>query len=102
MTEKQVELKLNDHEHEIKSIKHRMNEVEKKQSEIETLTLSVNKLAINMEHMLHEQKEQGERLKTLESEPAETAKYYRRTIVTGIVTAVVGAIVGAILALIIH
>lgn len=101
MTDNQVELKLNDHEHEIKSIKHRVTDIEKKQGEIETLALSVNKLAINMEHMLNEQKEQGRRLQRLESEPAETAKYYRRTIVTAIITTFAGAIIGAVLALII-
>ena len=46
MTEQEVALKLNDHDHEIKSLKHRVSDVEKKQTEIETLTLSVSKLAV--------------------------------------------------------
>lgn len=38
---------------------------------IQELTLSVNRLAINMENMLTEQKDQGKRIKALESEPAD-------------------------------
>lgn len=101
MTENEVALKLNDHEHEIKSIKHRMNDMEKKQTEIETLTLSVNELAINMRHMLEEQKEQNKRLKALESAPADEVKIIHKTVLTAVITTVVGAIIGAILALII-
>lgn len=102
MTESEIALKLNDHEHEIKSAKHRLDAVEKKQTEIETLTLSVNKLAINMEHMLKEQQEQGKRLKTLENEPADNMKALRKTIISSVITCVLGAIIGAVLALIIH
>lgn len=100
MNEQEMELKLNDHEHEIGSLKHRMDGVEEKQTEIYELTTAVNKLAISVEYMAKEQKEQGKRLKTLESEPAETAKYYRRTIATATITAVLGAIIGAVLALV--
>lgn len=99
MDEKKLLLKLNDHDHEIKSLKHRVEEVEQKQSEISELAQSVNKLAINMGYMLDEQKEQGERLKNLEAEPANNAKYYKRTIITAIITTIVGAVVGALIAL---
>ena len=51
--------------------------------------------------MLEEQKEQGNRLRKLESEPVDSAKYYKRTIITSIITAVAGAIIGAVLALVI-
>lgn len=102
MTEQEVALKLNDHDHEIKSLKHRVSDVEKKQTEIETLTLSVSKLAVNMQHMLEEQREQNQRLKALESAPADEVKTIHKTLLTAVITTVVGAIVGAILALIIH
>lgn len=102
MTEQEVALKLNDHDHEIKSLKHRVSDVEKKQTEIETLTLSVSKLAVNMQHMLEEQREQSQRLKALESAPADEVKTIHKTLLTAVITTVVGAIVGAILALIIH
>lgn len=102
MTEQEVALKLNDHDHEIKSLKHRVSDAEKKQTEIETLTLSVSKLAVNMQHMLEEQREQNQRLKALESAPADEVKTIHKTLLTAVITTVVGAIVGAILALIIH
>lgn len=102
MTEQEVALKLNDHDHEIKSLKHRVSDVEKKQTEIETLTLSVSKLAVNMQHMLEEQREQNQRLKALESAPVDEVKTIHKTLITTVITTVVGAIVGAILALIIH
>lgn len=102
MNEQEIALKLNDHDHEIKSLKHRMTDMEKKQSEIETLTLSVSELAINMRHMLEEQREQNERLKALESAPADEVKTIHRTLITTVITTVVGAIIGAILTLIIH
>ena len=101
MEEQDVVLKINDHEHEIGSLKHRVKSLEEKQSEISTLTNSVNELAINMRYMLEEQKEQGNRLRKLESEPVDNAKYYKRTIITSIITAVAGAIIGAVLALVI-
>ena len=59
MNEQQIAFKLNDHDHEIKSLKHRVEEVEQKQSEIGELTQSVNKLVINMGYMFDKQKEQG-------------------------------------------
>ena len=102
MTEQEVALKLNDHDHEIKSLKHRVSDVEKKQTEIETLTLSVSKLAVNMQHMLEEQSEQNQRLKALESAPVDEVKTIHKTLITTVITTVVGAIIGAILALIIH
>lgn len=101
MNDQQIALKLNDHDHEIKSLKHRVEEVEQKQSEIGELTQSVNKLAINMGYMLDEQKEQGERLKKLEAEPADNAKYYKRTIISCVITTVIGGILGALIALLV-
>ncbi len=101
MNDRQIALKLNDHDHEIKSLKHRVEEVEQKQSEIGELTQSVNKLAINMGYMLDEQKEQGERLKKLETEPADNAKYYKRTIISCVITTVLGGILGALIALLV-
>lgn len=102
MNEHEIALKLNDHDHEIKSLKHRVGDMEKKQSEIETLTLSVSELAVNMRHMLEEQREQNQRLKVLEAAPADEVKTIHRTLITTVITTVVGAIIGAILTLIIH
>lgn len=85
---------------ETKSIKHRMDAAEKKIDSIHELSISVNKLALNMEYMVNEQKEQGNRLKTLEQVPMENANYLKRQVVNSILTGVIGAILGALLALI--
>ena len=58
--------------------------------------------AVNMEYMAKEQTKQGARLERLEKEPAESHKYFKRTILTSIITTFVGAVIGAVLALIIH
>lgn len=97
MTEQEVAIKLNDHDHEIGSLKHRMDSVEHKQESIEAIANSVNKLAINMQYMVEEQKSQSERLSRLESEPVESSKYYRRLIVGTIITTIIGLVVGAII-----
>lgn len=56
--------------------------------QISALTVSVEKLAVNMESMLKEQGKQGERLATLEGRDGD--KW--RTVTSHIITAVVGAV----------
>ena len=55
---------------------HRMNRriglLEEEVRQISQIASSVEKLAINMENMLKEQQEQGERLEKLEREPGDT------------------------------
>lgn len=57
-----------------------------------TLTTSVEKLAINMQNMLKEQEQQGERLEALESRDGEMW----RKVVTYVITAGVGIVLGYI------
>lgn len=97
MEESKILIKLNDHDHEIGSIKHRVKEIEDKQETINTLASSVNELAINMRYMVEEQKEQGERLKKLETEPVESIKYYKRLIIGTTITTILGLVIGAII-----
>lgn len=61
--------------------------------QINNLTLSVQKLAINMEHMLVNQTEQNKRLEELENRDGE--KW--RSIPMYVLTAVVGAVIGFVL-----
>lgn len=65
--------------------------------EINALTVSVEKMAVNMENMLVEQKKQGERLEKLEQEPAEAHKQIKMSVITALISAVVGAVVTAII-----
>ena len=98
MTDEQIAVQFENHEQEIKSLKHRMNNCEEQQSTLHKLANSVDKLALNMEYMAKEQKEQGTRLERLEREPADEYKHYKHVIIGCIITGVLGAIVGAVLA----
>lgn len=101
MSEQEIKLKLNDHDHEIKSLKHRVDSVEKKQKDIYELTTAVNKLAVSVEFMAKEQSAQGERLQKLEAQPLEDVRYVKRTVISCIITTVVGGVIGALLTLLI-
>lgn len=70
----------------------RITEISNEIKEISKIANAVNKLAINMEMMLKEQQEQGERLEKLEARDGE--KW--RDAVKYVITAVLGAVIGYI------
>ncbi len=85
---------------------HRITVLEETMKQINSLTVSVERMATNMENMLGELKKQresikgqGERIGKLEIAPAEYGKQVKGAIITSVVSAVVGAIVGAVLML---
>lgn len=98
MTDEAIAVRLENHEQEIKSLKHRMDELEEKDKTLSELTTSVRTLAVNMEYMAKEQQKQGERLERLEHEPTDEYKHYKRLIIGCIITTVIGTVLGAILA----
>jgi len=71
---------------------HRLSLLEERMTETQTLTVTVGKLATNMESMLKEMEKQGQRLATLEGRDGE--KW--RTIVSYLITATLGIVLGAI------
>ena len=71
MTDEEVAVKFENHDQQIKSLKHRMDEQEEQGKSLSSLALSVQKLALSMESMIEEQKSQGARLAKLESEPSQ-------------------------------
>ena len=71
---------------------HRIDKLERTMEEIRKISTSVEKLAINMENMLSEQKKQGDRLNELEAKPAEAWTTMQRTILTTICGALAGAV----------
>ncbi len=77
-------------EDEDKRQNQRIAVLEDKVDQIGELTISVNKLATNMNNMYEEQKQQGERLKILENRDGEMW----RKVVGYVITAVVGIVVG--------
>lgn len=75
---------------------HRIDRLEQTLERLNDLTASVQLLAQNMASMKDELKRQGDRLETIEQEPAEKWKKLVWLIVTGIAGAVVGFIVSKI------
>ena len=73
---------------------HRIGALEQTVKEIQKLTVSVERLAVNMENMLKEQERQSAQLRELEEKPGKRWE----AVVTGIIGAVVGAIVTAAMA----
>ena len=70
----------------------RIELLEESTKRLEALSISIEKLATNMEHMLKEQIQQGERLEALESRDG---KMWRK-LVSYALTAVVGIAIGFI------
>lgn len=97
MDETGIAVKLEAHEHEIGSLKHRVRELEGEAKVINDLAISINKMAVNMENMLVELKRHSERLEILEKVPLETNKQVKAAIITALVGGIVGAVLTAIL-----
>ena len=66
---------------------------------INAMTISIEKMAVNMENMLAEQRKLGDRMEVLEKEPAETHKQIKMAVITSVVGTIVGAVVTAALML---
>lgn len=77
----------------------RLQLLEETVRQINDLTVSVREMAVSMKSMLEEQRAQGERLETLEKEPAEDHRQIKMAMITAAISAVVGAVMGAILVL---
>lgn len=69
---------------------HRISNLEKAIEQVQNITSSIERLATNMEHMAYEQKEQGERLKVLESHDGDMW----RKVVSHTITAVISIVLG--------
>lgn len=77
----------------------RVDGLEKNVSEIHRLSLSVSKLADNMERMLDEQQRQRKDIDALKNEPAERWNSVKRTALTAIVSTVSGGLAVGIITL---
>lgn len=78
----------------------RLDALEEQTKSINSIAISVEKLAMSMESMLKEQTEQGERLKKLEDEPAEKWNTLHTTLFTAIVSTIGGGFAAALVSLI--
>lgn len=70
---------------------HRIEDLEESVKSFQEIAMSVQRLAINMENMIVEQKKQGEKLARIEAEPAERWNSARRTAFTTIISVIAGA-----------
>lgn len=77
----------------------RLDILEKSINYINDLTISVEKMTVNMGNVLEELKKQEERLESLENEPVETFNQIKTTIVTALISTIVGAAATAVLML---
>jgi hypothetical protein len=80
-------------EQENKRQNHRLSELEKCLAEIGNTTKTIERLAVNMEHIAKEQEKQGTRLEALESRDG---KMWRK-VIGYIVTAIVGGVITYVL-----
>lgn len=99
LNEQDVIVKLTEHENRIKVSERRIADLESQQKQIQELTMSVRELAISVKNLTDEQKAQGERIKAIETEPADKWKHISKTLITAIVSALVGAGVTALVSI---
>lgn len=99
MSNEEIAVKLEGHEHEIGSLKHRMEDQEEQAKILNDLVVSVKELALNMKNMISEQQALNNRLSRLENEPAEKWRTVTKTAVTAVVSAVFGALAMAAITL---
>ena len=80
MNDEEIAVKLTALEHETKSAKHRIDDLEAQNQAIQDLALGAKELSINMGNMLEEQKRQGKDIEKLKAEPGERWSNMQRTI----------------------
>lgn len=96
MTNEEVAVTLANHDNRIKVSEHRLDDLEQSQKQIYDLTISVKELAMSVKSMVEEQKEQGERIKKLESQPSENWNTLKKTILTSVISTLIGAVISAL------
>ena len=94
-----VEVKVATLEADVAGVKERVRALEEATKENKGIAVAVEKLAVNMEYMLKEQREIKEKVQQIEMAPAEDRNYLRREIIKYIVCGVLGALVAALMAL---
>ncbi len=84
-----------DDEH--KRMNNRIVILEKSGEQMQALITNVGKMAVNMEHMVEEQRSQSERLERLESIPNQNWNVIKNSVFAALGAAVGGAIISAII-----
>lgn len=102
MTNEEIAANFANHEQRIVGAEHRVKDLEESQKQIYELTLSVQELAMSVKIMVEEQKEQSERLKKLEEQPAEKWNNVQKAILTTVVSTLAGAVASGLILLLTH
>lgn len=97
MTDEEIAVKLEGHDHEIGSLKHRMKDQEEQSKTIQELVLSVKELALNMKNMIEAQGRQAADIEMLKAEPAKRWKDSTKAVFNAFLGAVGAAIGGGLL-----
>lgn len=97
MTDEEIAVKIEGHDHEIGSLKHRMKEQEEQSKTIQELVLSVKELALNMKNMIEVQGKQAADIEMLKAEPAKRWRDSTKALFNAALGAVGTAIGGGIL-----
>ena len=82
---------------ERKRMNNRIVILEKSGEQMQALITNVGKMAVNMEHMVEEQRSQSERLERLESIPNQNWNVIKNSVFAALGAAVGGAIISAII-----
>jgi len=90
--ESSVAVRIAEHGKEIGSLKHRVKNVELEVKVITNLAMSVERLAMSVETLAKEQSKHGEKIASLEAEPAKKWNSMMKTIFNTIVGAIAGAV----------
>ncbi len=83
----------------LNALEEKVEGLERNVSEIHRLSLSVSKLADNMERMLNEQQKQREDIDALKNEPAERWISMKRTALTAVVSTIAGGLAVGVISL---
>ena len=90
-------LKLEGHDHEIGSLKHRVSNVESKVELIAILKTQIELLTLKVDNQIEQSKSSYAVLNELKDRPAEDAKATKTTIRTAIISGIISFILGVIL-----
>lgn len=108
MTETEVAVKLEGHEKEIGSLKHRVTTMEQLQGEIRSLAISTNRLAGSVESLVSEQNRQQDeidkhdgRISGLELRPVKRHEQVVGYVISAGISCLVTGLISAVLALVI-
>lgn len=74
----------------------RINVLEKTVQQISSIATSVEKLAVNMENMVTVQKQQGDRLKTLEGRDGERWRQVTGYVITAVISIIIGFVASSL------